>query len=917
MDRGAPGAAGAGVPIVGRAAELGALKGFVGAEAPARSLVLTGEPGIGKTTLWEVGVGLARERGVRVLLARGGGAEAKLSFSGLADLLDGVEAEVLAGVPGPQRRALEVALRRAEPGGVPPEPFAIAAGLLSVLRGLAVREPVVIAVDDLHWLDSASADVLCFAARRVVGQGVSSLLSRRSGRATGLERVLEPVGLESLEVGALSFGASRRLLAERLGLTVPRRVLRRLFEMSAGNPLFVLELGRMLVERGTVEIGAELPVPDVLDDLFGARVLGVSEPVRRVLTAVALSAGLSQSQLAALAGPLAVEDAVSAGLLIVDGAGVRVSHPLLGAAAMRHSSAGERRELHLDLARTVGDQTLRARHLASATVTPDAELADTVAAAVATAVERGAVRDAVGLAEHALRLTPRGDAQYSDRVLALGECLLIAGELPRVTELLTPWIDRLPAGRPRARAHLLLGEAADRHEDHLDRALEQSEDDAALRATALATKATLLALTWVERIEVAEAWAQEALAAAQSAEAEVEQRALVALAWARVLRGRPIEDPRHPLPAAPKGSSLYESSIDRPAGVRLSFRGEVDQARGLFGRLLALAEERGEARSCAVLYIQLCELELRAGDARAAALLLEEWDEWTAMEETGPQRARCRALLAAVRGVPEEAAGEATAALAAVEGVSGCVWDSLEATRALGIAAMLEHAPERAVQSLRSVWEHTVREGVDDPGAFPVAPDLVEALVELGELEEALGVTARLRELAERQRHPWGLATAERCSAVVRLASESYDEHAAASLEQAAAAYGELGLRSDAARSLLLLGRAQRRFKQRAAARGSLDQAAAAFDQLGCDGWAEQTRGELARVSGRRAGSTGELTAAEQQVVELAAQGLSNREIAGRLFVSVYTVEAHLSHAYAKLGVSSRAQLAGRLAAPS
>ena len=207
------------------------------------------------------------------------------------------------------------------------------------------------------------------------------------------------------------------------------------------------------------------------------------------------------------------------------------------------------------------------------------------------------------------------------------------------------------------------------------------------------------------------------------------------------------------------------------------------------------------------------------------------------------------------------------------------------------------------------VWDHTRREGVDDPGAFPVAPDLVEALVWLERTAEASTIASRLRDLAERQEHPWGLATARRCAAVIRLAS-GYDEQAAEELADAAASYGELGLGFDQARSLLWLGREARRARKRAMARRVLQAAAADFDALGADGWTEQARAELGLLGARVVTPMGVLTTAEQRVVELAAAGLSNKEIAKRLFVAVHTVEVHLGHAYAKLGVRSRAQLA-------
>jgi DNA-binding CsgD family transcriptional regulator len=206
---------------------------------------------------------------------------------------------------------------------------------------------------------------------------------------------------------------------------------------------------------------------------------------------------------------------------------------------------------------------------------------------------------------------------------------------------------------------------------------------------------------------------------------------------------------------------------------------------------------------------------------------------------------------------------------------------------------------------------------VDEPGAFPVAPELVEALADLGKVEDARAVLLRLRELSERQRHPWGLASAQRCEAVVQLAVGPYDERAALALAGAAEGYAQLGLRFEHARSLLSLGRAQRRFKKWGPARASLHGAIAAFEDVGSSGWMERARSELDRVGARRPRASGELTVTEREVVELAASGRANKEIAQSLSLAVHTVEVHLSRAYAKLGVHSRSQLAGRISTRS
>jgi DNA-binding NarL/FixJ family response regulator len=907
-----------GVGLVGRESERDVVRGFLAA-GTSGALLLNGEPGIGKTTLWEAGIAVARERGLRVLVARPSGAEAELSFSALIDLCDGVEIGELAGVPTPQRAALEVALLRAEPTGAAPGAHAIALGTLNTLRGLAASEPVLIAIDDLQWLDESSADVLAFVARRLDRERVAFLLARRPGCESALEQALPRRGLSLLDVGPLSVGATRRLLSERLGLSLSRQLLHRVAEATLGNPLFILELGRLLSERGLPRMGEDIPVPDTVEDLLGTRVSELRGSVRRLLLAVALSADLDTAEVAALTSRTVLEAALDGGLLVLDGERVRASHPLLAAVARERSRPRERRELHLALAGVVVDEELRVLHLALAAERPDPELAASVAAAADRAFLRGARGEAVQLAEHALRLSPAGSAARSERVLTLADYLDRAGELRRLTELLTPELASMPAGATRARAWLLLAgngdQSSDDLQDYLELALAECQDDAGLRANALADKSANTAAGAVVRLGEAEAWALEALQAARGLGPDVERSALYALAWPRALTGRPIDDLCKRSRAASDVSSYIATSPERVAGQRLVWRGELKGARALLTRFLALADERGEPSSYALQRLHMCELELRAGDWGATARLLDEWAETSDRELLfWPMYERCRALLAAGRGLGDEAQRWATDAIARAE-ATGCRWDELEARRALGIAALLAHEPERAVESLRSVWEHTEREGITDPGVFPVAPELVEALVDLGLLEEARGVTERLRELAEQQQHPWGLAAAKRCASVVQLSSAAYDQEAARTLEQAATEYGELGLRFDRGRSLLSLGRAQRRARQWGAARSSLRDAASVFEQLGSGGWAELARSELDRIGARRPGATGELTASERRVVELAAGGSANKQIAQELHVTVHTVEKHLSHAYAKLGVSSRGQLAGRLSA--
>ena len=266
--------------LIGREAELAEVGAFLSAGSPT-ALVLVGGPGIGKTSLWEAGVDGARDRGLRVLAARPTDAEAQHSFATLIDLLDGVASTELGGLPAPQLHALEVALLRAAPTGPPPEGPAISVGFLGALRALAARQPVLVAIDDVQWLDRPSADALAYAARRLDGVAVRFLLAARPEGQPALEAALGPTGLARLEVEPLSMGALRRVLAERLGLDLPRKLVRRIADTTLGNPLFALEVGRTLAEGGPLDAGDDLPLPDSVEELLGTRVARLPPQVQQ------------------------------------------------------------------------------------------------------------------------------------------------------------------------------------------------------------------------------------------------------------------------------------------------------------------------------------------------------------------------------------------------------------------------------------------------------------------------------------------------------------------------------------------------------------------------------------------------------------------------------------------------------------
>ena len=279
--------------------------------------MLEGEAGIGKTRVWEEGVRIAAASGLRVLAARAAGSEVKLSFAGLGDLLHGVIEEALPGLPGPRRRALEAALLLGEAEGAPPDARAVAVGLLTVLRLLSETAPVVLAVDDLQWLDASSGAALAFVLRRLESEPVRLLCTVRASPGgllpLELERAFGDDRLLRMPLAPLSHGSLHELLRARLGLNLPRPGLVRVAEVCSGNPFFALELGRELQRRGAPPAAGEpLPVPRNLRQLVRDRMARLPARTRMLVLSAAALAHPTVAILAAAQGEAGSADAQAA-----------------------------------------------------------------------------------------------------------------------------------------------------------------------------------------------------------------------------------------------------------------------------------------------------------------------------------------------------------------------------------------------------------------------------------------------------------------------------------------------------------------------------------------------------------------------------------------------------------------------------
>ncbi|HYN69805.1 MAG TPA: AAA family ATPase, partial [Candidatus Eisenbacteria bacterium] len=368
--------------LFGRETELGQVREFiVRREGSPASLLLVGEPGIGKSSIWTAGLAMARSAGVTVLQHRAVQAEAAWAFAGLGDLLGDAIGDVLPALAQPRSRALSVALLLEDPGEFPSDPHALGLATRDALRLLAARNPVLIAIDDLQWLDPGSSAVLASAVRRGADERVGLLATSRvpaQSSATGLEAVFAS-SARVIGIGPLSLTALSHLLAAELELHLARPRLTQLWELTSGNPLFALEIGRELVRtRSVLEPGQPPPVSDDLQVLLAARLARLSPDTRRVLTTAAAMTRPTVDALARIHGEprvaTAIAEATVQSIAAVRGGRVHFAHPLHASVALGQLSTGDRRRLHRRIAAEADDLEDRARHLALASG-PGAEVA--------------------------------------------------------------------------------------------------------------------------------------------------------------------------------------------------------------------------------------------------------------------------------------------------------------------------------------------------------------------------------------------------------------------------------------------------------------------------------------------------------------------------------------------------------------
>jgi DNA-binding CsgD family transcriptional regulator len=918
------------VDVVGRQAELERIGRFLDPTRSGLALLLEGVAGIGKTTLWRAGIELARQQQYRVLWCQPTASETAYSFAALGDLLSPVVQDLQPKLPPPQRAAIGAALALVEIDVPSVDERVVGLALLSSLRLLALRDPVLVAVDDVQWLDPASAAVLRFAARRLQDERLKLLFSVRVQPGSPPLQVERDLAdrLLRIQVGPLSSSDLHRIVVARFGRPLPRPTLLRLHHTAGGNPFYALEIARYLLDEAEPPgPGDPLPVPPTLEELLRTRITRLPRAARAALHAAALLSEPTLAALEALEGtgsdPAWPDQAVAAGVVELVDDRVRFTHPLLAAAVRSTLGPGRRRRLHARLAELMLDPEERARHLALATTGPDGAVADALEEAAQHAVLRGAPASAAELAELAAQRTPpEAHEGRWRRMIEAGLRHATSGDFTRARALLEPLLAEIPPGPLRGMVLLNLADIG--WDDYLEmnalaeRALVEVDDD-----VSRARLHSLLAAIDMFNLPGALAHLQAALEAAERAgDQELAVLALVnrintevtagqmtpgllerALALAEDTGGRLLPRvPHFESPGAVLGLVLLQ--LDR-----------LDQARAVLETARADGLAQGAYPAVGFTCGFMTWVTWRLGDWPAAARYAAEFSELfeqLGLDHLSPWPLYTTALVDAHLGNVEQARAAATRGVAIALEVEG--EDGHWVMHNRGVLGFLELSlgnPATAVGYLRPGARFLHRARWRNPFG-DLKHNAIEALIAVGELEEAAELLADLEDWSHSVDAPAVAATTRRCRGLLHAARSDH-EGALEALTEAARAFQPLPVPFERGRTLLALGALQRRAKQRRAAQASLGAALAEFQQLGAWLWAEQAHAQLAQLGGRRP-QDGRLTPTETQIAALVAQGRTNRQVADALFVSPRTVEWNLSKVYKKLHVRSRAELAAKLA---
>ncbi|WP_433040208.1 helix-turn-helix transcriptional regulator [Dactylosporangium sp. CS-033363] len=903
----------------------GAFRVIAAACAQGGQVVVSGEPGMGKSSLLRVGGQLAQRAGRRVLAIAPTEFDQGLPFAGLAELVAQCPPDGPDRLPAPQRRALAIALQQVEPEGGTIDPLAVPLAIRSLLTNLAGTEPVTVVLDDVQWLDPATAGALAFALRRLAlpGDRLSVLAGTRpAGLRTDLVRTL-PEPRRDVDLPALDEHAIAQLLRRRFGSTWTQSVSSAVARASGGNPFLALMIAQAMRSdvsqwSWSARDGHDpvFPVPPSLTDVLGEKVALLPAAAREVLLLVSAAGRLNVHQLDKFAGPdhvvAALEAAADADLARV-GPEQRVAftHPLLASAIYEAATPAERRRAHRRLADSLDDQVERAVHRARTVTAPDLAVAGELERAADVSARRGALQVAGELLEASARATPAAGAPTGPfpRWLRVVDTYTLAGDTDAARAALGV-LDPL-ASSPQERAEAILRRIDLTRRMPGARALAEQ----ALALAPPGTEVRNALTTLLGALHRLEGNGPEALRLTRAAVAEARAGNRDA-ALLRALYGR-LTVERH-WASGDAGRTLGE--IDRLAAAATDLPGpflawshaffapwDDPTAEEPVRREIRAALEAGRYGDLTQLYIALVLHLTRASRIQAARAALEEADRAGAWSLSAFQEQIARGLVAAYTGELDLARAVVGPAAEEARAIESTYW----LCSFLTIRGFVETSAgdwPAALQVYREVAAVFERTGMVDLEQILWGVDYADAALQTGAFDEVERAVAVLRRQGAAGL-PEAVVAADRCEALRRAATGDVDT-ALHDLRRITALDGAESP-FEATRSRLALGQVYRRAGHKRGSADTLTAAADSFASLGYPRWADRARAELARSGLHQSGEA--LTENERRVAELAAAGRSNQEVAAALFMSVKTVEAHLTRVYRKLSVRSRTELARRL----
>lgn len=874
------------------------------------ALVIRGLAGVGKSAL--LADAMARAEGMQVLTTRGIESESPLPFAALHRLLRPVMRHVDR-LPQPQGNALRAALGEIEGDGG--DRFRVFLATLNVLAAAADHGPILAVVDDAHWLDDASAAALLFAARRVQNERVTVLFAAREGDV----RTFDSGDLPSLSLSGIDPDAARALLSDRAGIPVPAQVSDRLVDSTGGMPLALVELADALPAdqlRGRVPLPAQLPLTEGVERVFLDRYRRLPEQARTLLLVMSADdsgrLGLVHDAAAALGASEEALDAVErSGLVRVRDGDVELRHPLVRSAVYGGATSVERRRVHQALADALADgeeADRRVWHRAAATVVPDGSVVAELDAAAERARSRGGLEAAAAAWERAAELT-RDDEHRAQRLYAAARMAWLAAQADRARLLAERALQvtsdpglRADAARLRARIEWNIGSlhAGHRMVMHAakdvvafdpDRAREMAMFGAALETFGADSGIE------IDPVQFAATDAADTVRTRCFADLLIGLRHVTAGNWDQA-----VPPLRHAFDLT-RSLAPADHDLLPNLGIAALHLGDDAASRRYHEMLRHWARETGAIFMARYALTRLGFMELAVGRwSTASADASRALDLAEGMGQPGLTQLplACLTLLAAFRG--DDAYDARLARLERVNSAHptgimvAIVVDLIKWAK--GITA---GHPASAFGHLEQISQGMIRR--------MAAIDRVEAAVRADHHDVASIWVAELDEFASATGEAWASAATAHGQAML-----ADDVEATAHFEQALRCHVESTRIFDRARTQLAYGEFLRRSRRRVDARTQLRAALETFDDLGAQPWVDRAAQEL-RASGETArrrdpATVNDLTPQELQVARLVGQGMSNREAASQLYLSPRTIDFHLRNVYAKLGVSSRVELA-------